>query len=355
MTTPTLVNPSDYVNFKFCISCGRLLPVTALYFNVKAKEQGSKDGFRPDCKKCRNTRRRNNRAKNPDNALEYNRQWREQNKDRERQYYLKSIGETEESLLIKKQQRERDREQNRIQKKLQSLKKTKRQTGKWTPPVQDIFGKQCSKCGGHFPNTKEFYAIRPDSIDGFKRYCKECERNIQKKQTVRYIGFYTDIFERLSQYEETRQNPQDSKLGQVKCAYCGKWINVQYGSAKKRIYSCENINLGESRIYCEGEQCREACPTYKQQFYPKGFKPNSSREVDPLIRQMCMERDNYQCQKCYATGEGVTLHAHHIKPYAQNKILGNDIDNVITLCKECHNEIHSQTGCKRHELRCDAA
>ncbi|MBF0233474.1 MAG: HNH endonuclease [Desulfamplus sp.] len=356
MLTPTLINQSKSVNFKFCISCGRLLPVTPLYFNVKAREQGSKDGFRPDCKKCRNAKRRNNKAKNPDHANEYNRKWFEQNKGKQRQYYLNSIGETEESLSIKKQQKEKEQAYKKIQTKLHSFKQNGRKTGKWTPPIQDIFGnKKCTICGKYYPNNKEHYSTRPDSIDGFKRFCKQCEGKKNRKSSMKYIFYESDIFQRLSEYEDVRVDPKDSKLGQVKCTYCGKWINIKYTNAKARIYSCENINVGESRIYCEGDQCREACPTYKQQFYPKGFKPNSSREVDPLIRQMCMDRDNYQCQKCDATGEGVTLHAHHIQPYAQNKILGNDVDNVITLCKQCHNEIHLQDGCKYHELRCDVA
>ena len=67
-----------------------------------------------------------------------------------------------------------------------------------------------------------------------------------------------------------------------------------------------------------------------------------------------MERDNYSCQKCNAKGEGVVLHAHHILSYKKNIIVANDIDNVITLCKSCHKEVHKKGGCKYYELRCDA-
>jgi predicted restriction endonuclease len=67
---------------------------------------------------------------------------------------------------------------------------------------------------------------------------------------------------------------------------------------------------------------------------------------------MCFARDNWQCQICGKEVEEVTLHCHHIEGYTQNPLLGNDIDNVITLCKEHHKEIHKLPGCEYYELRC---
>ena len=50
----------------------------------------------------------------------------------------------------------------------------------------------------------------------------------------------------------------------------------------------------------------------------------------------CLNRDNYTCQ-CCKTKKG-TLNAHHIV-YRSNG--GADtLDNLITLCKECHNKLH---------------
>ena len=56
-------------------------------------------------------------------------------------------------------------------------------------------------------------------------------------------------------------------------------------------------------------------------------------------RKAVFERDNYTCHECGRRG-GVVLNAHHILPvrdYRDHEYSLN-IDNGITLCKECHDE-----------------
>jgi 5-methylcytosine-specific restriction endonuclease McrA len=35
-----------------------------------------------------------------------------------------------------------------------------------------------------------------------------------------------------------------------------------------------------------------------------------------------------------------------------NKVMANDPDNCITLCKDCHKQVHSREGCKYSDLKC---
>lgn len=49
------------------------------------------------------------------------------------------------------------------------------------------------------------------------------------------------------------------------------------------------------------------------------------------------ERDGHRCQRCGANGN---LHAHHVKPRAMFPELALELDNGLTLCKECHIEEH---------------
>lgn len=156
---------------------------------------------------------------------------------------------------------------------------------------------------------------------------------------------YDTYKNRLRLYEEIREQ-EDTGVLEVKCAYCGIWFTPTRHSVKSRLIAINNE--GGRHLYCS-EECKENCPVYGQYKYPKGFKKGTSREVDPYTRQLCFKRDNWRCQKC---GSTKNLHCHHIKGYAQNKIVANDIDNVITLCKECHKEVHSEIGCRYTDLKC---
>jgi hypothetical protein len=56
-------------------------------------------------------------------------------------------------------------------------------------------------------------------------------------------------------------------------------------------------------------------------------------------------RDDYTCQKCKTFKLGVgfvpPIQVHHIIPASKEMALYLDLDNLITLCKKCHDEIHS--------------
>ena len=59
------------------------------------------------------------------------------------------------------------------------------------------------------------------------------------------------------------------------------------------------------------------------------------------LRLKIMERDNWTCQSCGCTGEGILLNVHHIY-YEKNKAPWEYEDDVlITLCEKCHEFIHA--------------
>jgi len=62
-----------------------------------------------------------------------------------------------------------------------------------------------------------------------------------------------------------------------------------------------------------------------------------------MWRNSVFKKDNWTCQKCYSRGG--KLHPHHIKPYALFKELRYDVNNGITLCADCHRELHSRKHC----------
>ena len=68
-------------------------------------------------------------------------------------------------------------------------------------------------------------------------------------------------------------------------------------------------------------------------------------------REEILIRDNYECQNCKAEGRLTikensrsSLEVHHIVELKQDPLLGLDNDNLITLCIDCHNEVHNRFG-----------
>ena len=148
--------------------------------------------------------------------------------------------------------------------------------------------------------------------------------------------------------EPVRRDLENDKILNVKCAYCGKWFRPSRAQAVSRVEALQSRG-GENRFYCS-TGCKEACPTYRKKLWPKGFKSATSREVVPELRQIVFKRDGWECQRCGSIDQ---LHCHHIQGYAQNKMLANDPDNCITLCKKCHKKVHKIEGCEYHNLQCN--
>lgn len=130
-------------------------------------------------------------------------------------------------------------------------------------------------------------------------------------------------------------------LLQVVCTYCNKWFIPKTHNVRNRVVAINRDpttrGFGESRFYCSSG-CKKACPIFGMRKYERGVKSTTSREVQPSLRKLVLERDNWTCQKC--SGVDIELHCHHIDPVINNPIESADVDNCITLCKTCHIEIH---------------
>jgi 5-methylcytosine-specific restriction endonuclease McrA len=64
----------------------------------------------------------------------------------------------------------------------------------------------------------------------------------------------------------------------------------------------------------------------------------SRMEYDRL-RVRVLERDRWKCQRC---GSSVNLQVHHLRYRGR---LGSDaLDNLISLCADCHEEEHRNVG-----------
>lgn len=80
----------------------------------------------------------------------------------------------------------------------------------------------------------------------------------------------------------------------------------------------------------------------KRHIFPWEREPDRQRHTLEYVewRKSVFERDHYTCAICGQVGG--ELNAHHIRPFATHEELRFDIDNGITLCKECHKKVHKE-------------
>ncbi|RLB94817.1 MAG: hypothetical protein DRH26_00010 [Deltaproteobacteria bacterium] len=249
--------------------------------------------------------------------------------------------------------------------------------------------KKCTRCNQYFTLTSEFWYKNKLSKDSFAWVCKECskiyvkvnsdilkkkskERRERKKDKLNAYsrGYNLEHKKELSKLNKIYlQSPAKYKtyahkisfadrINQEKngsllayCTYCNKPFHPTNTQCKNRVAALHSEIGSENRLYCSTE-CKLSCPVYKKIKHPNRYKKASSRETNPILRQLVFERDKWICQKCGSTGIGVTLHCHHILPATQNPMNANDPDVCMCVCKSCHKDIHKQNGCGYNDLKC---
>jgi 5-methylcytosine-specific restriction endonuclease McrA len=206
----------------------------------------------------------------------------------------------------------------------------------------------------YYINNKESILLyKKENAQPLKEY-RKLYRESNSKRIKQTQDIYRNSFVLFSIYEHQltiEEDPKKDKNGYLltKCAYCGKYFLPMKKEILQRVAALEGRGTGECRLYCS-QGCKDACPIYHQRIWPKGYKKATSREVNPLIRQMCLKRDEYECQKCGETIDTVELHTHHIESVIQMPMLANDVENTITFCKPCHIWVHQQDGCKYTDI-----
>jgi hypothetical protein len=283
---------SIHIYTKKCTKCNEIKSIDEFGISKSAK-----DGHNFNCKQCRKQHYINNR----EDIIEKSRQYYIDNKKDvslyQKQYY---IDNKKDISLYKKQYRTDN---------IDYIKKKSKQ-------------------------------YRTDNIDYIKNKCKQYHK---------YHALYETYAHQLTMEEEPRL-ADDGVALEVRCKYCGKYFKPTNMSISSRILSINGNYTSDNSLYCS-DNCKKSCGTYGQKVYPKGFKTNTSREVQPQLRKLVLERDIWMCQKC--SDINAQLHCHHFEGIEINPIESADIDNCITLCKACHNIIHKQKGCDMRRNKCN--
>lgn len=84
--------------------------------------------------------------------------------------------------------------------------------------------------------------------------------------------------------------------------------------------------------------------TRKSEWAKKVYAPSQKNKIigdyETYFEKYCKEF-NYQCQACRKKHRKMRLSLHHIIPVIEGG--SNDYDNIILVCKECHNKIEEES------------
>ena len=128
---------------------------------------------------------------------------------------------------------------------------------------------------------------------------------------------------------------RDLGVTEKNCSFCNKKIVIKNYILKRRPNS-ENFCSKKCHVEYQKTLVENKNLKYKGITSEEGRlrKIEDYREW----RTSIYKRDNYTCQRCFSFGG--KLNAHHILYFKKFPIFRFDIDNGITLCKNCHKYIH---------------
>lgn len=117
------------------------------------------------------------------------------------------------------------------------------------------------------------------------------------------------------------------------CPCCKKFFTARTSKDKYCSQEC-HLKVLHSKIKGENHW------NWQGGITPENEKIRNSSEYKEW-RIKVYQKDNYQCQMC---GNKDELNAHHIYAFKYYPELRFDINNGLTLCKKCHNKLHSEQG-----------
>ncbi|GAB4300707.1 MAG: hypothetical protein Fur0025_40540 [Oscillatoriaceae cyanobacterium] len=105
-----------------------------------------------------------------------------------------------------------------------------------------------------------------------------------------------------------------------------------------------NLSLSPSSIHKRRENAKLLTKRGAESNFWKGGTSSERELIGAWTRQIAPEvhkKFNYICQCCGQRGG--QLHAHHVVPVYADESLAYDFDNLVTLCKTCHEDIHQNS------------
>jgi len=111
------------------------------------------------------------------------------------------------------------------------------------------------------------------------------------------------------------------------------------------IYTVDRTAMYRSKRWCGSDNCKNIIDTkVKHSNYKKKMRKIENGTyrsgVTPEIRKYILNRDSYCCGKCKSSySDDRMMQVHHIIPVSDGG--GDDLTNLITVCRNCHRKIHN--------------
>lgn len=122
-------------------------------------------------------------------------------------------------------------------------------------------------------------------------------------------------------------------------------VKLSYCRYCKKLFAAPEDH--PNQVYCNNFCAKQSIRGNGSIHWRGGITPEGKRirnsAIFSLWRAKVFIRDNWTCQRC-GRRDGSELHPHHIKSFAEYPSLRFEVSNGITLCKDCHQEMH------RHKL-----
>lgn len=207
----------------------------------------------------------------------------------------------------------------------------------------------CASCGLEFRTARKETKYCSHNCMGkprSKRVIKKCSWCNSEVSVKRYkIGQHEHYYcnqdcrsEHLKLLMLGENNP--NYTSEVRpCDGCGQMIKVnpfRRDNYNFCTYECYQENIGQ---YFSGENNWNYNPDLTEEERIVGRNYPKYEEW----RTAVFQRDDFTCQSCF-DDTGGNLIGHHILNYTANPDLRTEVDNGITLCKDCHIEFHNTFG-----------
>lgn len=138
-------------------------------------------------------------------------------------------------------------------------------------------------------------------------------------------------------YDNIRKWLKIHKLNFTKEERCFNKNNIPWNKNKTGY----KLNISEETKKIKSEWSKKYNKSGAESKFWRGGITNDRGLIGQWTREVAFDvhkKYNFTCQKC-GTSSG-TLHAHHIIPVCQDISKSKDINNLITVCKQCHKDIH---------------